>query len=145
MNTGRNSKQTTCLCRDTGGKGTLLAQRASFNTLDNWGHKIPTQSKKKKDNASGSDANRIRHVYWVRDHTLVPPPPPPPHVTVLQLSHTKSKAVVPSDIPGCPLSLLFPSPQLSCLPPPSARWPHLWHDPVEIVCQPLYQSCKIST
>ena len=23
MNTGRNSKQTTCLCRDTGGKGTL--------------------------------------------------------------------------------------------------------------------------
>ena len=24
MNTGRNSKQTTCLCRDTGGKGTLL-------------------------------------------------------------------------------------------------------------------------
>ena len=48
MNTGRNSKQTTCLCRDTGGKGTLLAQRTSFNTLDNWGHKIPTQSKRKK-------------------------------------------------------------------------------------------------
>ena len=24
MNTGRNSKQTTCLCRDTVGKGTLL-------------------------------------------------------------------------------------------------------------------------
>ena len=23
MNTGRNSKQTACLCRDTGGKGTL--------------------------------------------------------------------------------------------------------------------------
>ena len=49
MNTGRNSKQTTCLCKDTGGKGTLLAQRTSFNTLDNWGHKTPTQSKKKKD------------------------------------------------------------------------------------------------
>ena len=25
------------------------AQRTSFNTLDNWGHKIPTQSKKRKD------------------------------------------------------------------------------------------------
>ena len=49
MNTGYNSKQTTCLCRDTGGKGTLPAQRTSFNTLDNWGHKTPTQSKKRKD------------------------------------------------------------------------------------------------
>ena len=27
----------------------LQAQRTSFNTLDNWGHKTPTQSKKKKD------------------------------------------------------------------------------------------------
>ena len=44
-----NSKQTTCLCRDTGGKRKLQAQRTSFNTLDNWGHKIPTQSKKRKD------------------------------------------------------------------------------------------------
>jgi len=49
MNTGHNSKQTTCFCRGTGGKGTLLAQHTSFNTLDNWGHKIPTQSKKRKD------------------------------------------------------------------------------------------------
>ena len=30
-------------------KKTLLAQRASFNTLDNWGHKTPAQSKKRKD------------------------------------------------------------------------------------------------
>ena len=29
--------------------GTLLAQHTSFNTLDNWGHKTPTQSKKRKD------------------------------------------------------------------------------------------------
>ena len=29
-------------------KRTLLAQRASFNTLDNWGHKIPIQSTKQK-------------------------------------------------------------------------------------------------
>ena len=28
---------------------TRQAQRTSFNTLDNWDHKIPTQSKKKKD------------------------------------------------------------------------------------------------
>ena len=49
MNTGRNSKQTACLCRDTGGKGTLPAQRTGFNTLDNWGHKTPTQSKRKRD------------------------------------------------------------------------------------------------
>ena len=48
MNTGRNSKQTICLCRDTGGKGTLLAQHTTFNTLDNWGHKTPTQSKRKR-------------------------------------------------------------------------------------------------
>ena len=41
MNTGRS--------RDTGGKGTLPAQRTSFNTLDNWCHKTPTQSKKRKD------------------------------------------------------------------------------------------------
>ena len=30
---------------------TLLAQRTSFNTLDNWGHKIPTQSKKRKNDS----------------------------------------------------------------------------------------------
>ena len=53
MNTGRNSKQTTCLCRDTGEKGTLQAQRTSFNTLDNWGHKTPTQSKKRTTNKKG--------------------------------------------------------------------------------------------
>ena len=31
------------------GKEDALAQRTSFNTLDNWGHKTPTQSKKRKD------------------------------------------------------------------------------------------------
>ena len=45
MNTGRNSKQTTCLCRDTGGKGTLPAKHTTFNTLDNCVHPI----KKEKD------------------------------------------------------------------------------------------------
>ena len=35
-------KQTTCLCRDTGGKGTLPAQHTTFNTLDNWAIKTPS-------------------------------------------------------------------------------------------------------
>ena len=32
-----------------GEKGTLLAQRTSFDTLDNWSHRTPTQSKKDKE------------------------------------------------------------------------------------------------
>ena len=47
MNTGRNSKQTTCLCRDTGGKGTLRAQRTGFNILDNWAIQLPSNQKGK--------------------------------------------------------------------------------------------------
>ena len=64
MNTGRNSKRTTCLCRDTGGKGMLPAQRTSFNTLVNWGHKTPTQSKRKR--------NRKEKVKgtWPKTHTI---------------------------------------------------------------------------
>ena len=49
MNTGRNNKQITCLCRDTGGKGTLPAQHTTFNTLDNWAIKKPHPIKKEKD------------------------------------------------------------------------------------------------
>ena len=49
LNTGPNSKQTACLCRDTGGKRELPTQPTSFNTLDNWGHKTPTQSKRKRN------------------------------------------------------------------------------------------------
>ena len=52
MNTGHNSKQTTCLCWDTGGKG-MPVQRTGFNTLDNWGHKTPTQSKRKRTGKKG--------------------------------------------------------------------------------------------
>ena len=33
----------------TWGKGTLPVQRTGFNTLDTWGHKAPTQSKRIKD------------------------------------------------------------------------------------------------
>ena len=43
----------TCYCRDTGGKRTRRAQRTSFHTLDNWGHKLKSRSsypiKKEKD------------------------------------------------------------------------------------------------
>ena len=45
------NKHVTCLARDTVGKRTRRAQRTSFNTLDNWGHKTPTQSKKKRTTA----------------------------------------------------------------------------------------------
>ena len=63
MNTGRNSKQTTCLCRDTGGKGTLPTQRTGFNTLDNWGHKTPTLSKRIKDRKVKLKGHGPEHVY----------------------------------------------------------------------------------
>jgi len=39
---------TTCYCRDTGEKRMWWAQHTSFNALDNWGHKTPTQSKRKR-------------------------------------------------------------------------------------------------
>ena len=55
--------KTTCLCRDTGGKGTLPAQHTSFNTLDNWGHKTPTQSKRKRTGKKGLKGHGPEHVY----------------------------------------------------------------------------------
>jgi len=63
MNTSRNSKQTTCLCRDTGGKGTLPAQHTSFNTLDNWGHKTPTNQKGKGQERKRLKGHGPEHVY----------------------------------------------------------------------------------
>ena len=45
--------------------GTLLAQRTSFNTLDNWGHKTPTQSKKKKDDRK----EKVKGT-WPGTHTI---------------------------------------------------------------------------
>ena len=45
--------------------GTLLAQRTSFNTLDNWGHKTPTQSKKRKDDRK----ERVKGS-WPWTHTI---------------------------------------------------------------------------
>ena len=46
-------KQTTCLCRDTGGKGTLPAQHTTFNTLDNWAIKTPPNQKGKGPERKG--------------------------------------------------------------------------------------------
>ena len=69
MNTVHNSKQTTCLCRDTGGKGTLPAQRTGFNTLDNWGHKTPTQSKRKRTGKKRLKGRGPEHVYNTLGYT----------------------------------------------------------------------------
>ena len=69
MNTGRNSKQTTCLCRDTCGKGTLPAQCTGFNTLDNWGHKKPTQSKRKRTGKKSLKGHGPEHVYNTLGYT----------------------------------------------------------------------------
>ena len=66
MNTGRNSKQTTCLCRDTGGMG---ARTTTFNTLDNWGHKTPTQSKRKRTGKKGLKGHGPEHVYNTLGYT----------------------------------------------------------------------------
>ena len=68
MNTGCNSKQTTCLCRDTGGKGMLPAQCTSFNTLDNWGHKTPTQSKRKRNQKERLKGHGLKHIQYTRLH-----------------------------------------------------------------------------
>ena len=40
------------------------AQHASFNTLDNWGHKTPTQSKKRKDTKEKVKGS------WAGTHTI---------------------------------------------------------------------------
>ena len=58
MNTGRNSEQPA-----TGGRGTLSAQRIGFNTLDNWGHKAPTQSKRKRTRKKRLKGHGPEHVY----------------------------------------------------------------------------------
>ena len=68
MNTGRNSKQTTCLCRDTGGKGTLPAQHTTFNTLDNWAIKPPPNQKGKGPERKGYRV-MARNMYTIHSVT----------------------------------------------------------------------------
>ena len=48
MNTGGNSKQKPA-CAGALREKDAAAQRTGLNTLDNWGHKTPTQSKRIKD------------------------------------------------------------------------------------------------
>ena len=46
---------------------TRRAQRTTFNTLDNWGHKTPTQSEKdKKERLKGHSP---KHIQYTRLHT----------------------------------------------------------------------------
>ena len=56
---------------------TLPAQRTCFNTLDNWGHKTPTQSKRikdRKEKIKGSwpgtciQYTRLHYYYYIRIH-----------------------------------------------------------------------------
>ena len=47
----------------SGGKGTLPAQHTTFNTLDNWGHKYPTQSKRKRTGNKRLHGHGQEHVY----------------------------------------------------------------------------------
>ena len=46
---------------------TLRAQRTSFYTLDNWGHKIPTQSKRKRTGKKGLKGHGLEHIYIVQE------------------------------------------------------------------------------
>ena len=46
----------------------LPAQRTGFNTLDNWGHKIPTQSKRKRTGKKGLKGHGLEHVYNTRGY-----------------------------------------------------------------------------
>ena len=44
-------------------------QRTGFNTLDNWGHKTPTQSKKEKDRKERLKGHGPKHVYNTLGYT----------------------------------------------------------------------------
>ena len=63
-------KQTTCLCRDTGGKGTLPTQHTTFNTLDNWAIKPPPNQKGKGPERK---VYRVmaRNMYTIHSVTLI--------------------------------------------------------------------------
>ena len=50
------------------GKEDVLAQCASFNTLDNWGHKTPTQSKRKRTGKKRLKGHGPKHIQYTRLH-----------------------------------------------------------------------------
>ena len=64
-------QQTNCLCRDTGGKGTLPARITGFNTLDNWGHKTPTQSKWKRTRKKRLKGHGPKHVHNTLGYIII--------------------------------------------------------------------------
>ena len=49
---------------------TLPAQRTGFNTLDNWGHKTPTQSKSKRTRKKRLKGHGPEHVYNTLSYTV---------------------------------------------------------------------------
>ena len=55
-----------------GGKGGTVslwwAQRTSFNTLDNWGHKTPTQSKRKRTGKKRLKDHSPKYIQYTRLH-----------------------------------------------------------------------------
>ena len=53
---------------------TLPAQRTGFNTLDNWGHKTPIQSKRKRTGKKGLKGHGPEHIYilYARLHKKTP-------------------------------------------------------------------------
>ena len=55
------------LCRDAAG------QRTGFNTLDNWGHKTPTQSKRKRTGKKRLKGHGPEHVYNTLGYIHPPP------------------------------------------------------------------------
>ena len=68
MNTSRNGRQPAS-AGTLGGKGTLPAQSTGFNTFDNWGHKAPTQSKRKRTRKKRLKGNGPEHVYNTLGYT----------------------------------------------------------------------------
>ena len=67
MNTGHNSKQPAS-AGTMGEKGRCRAS-ARFNTLDNWGHKTPTQSKRKRTGKKRLKGHGLEHVYNTLGYT----------------------------------------------------------------------------
>ena len=65
----RNSKQTTCLWRDTGGKGKVPTQHTTFNTLDNWAINPPPNQKGKGPERKGYRV-MARNMYTIHSVTL---------------------------------------------------------------------------
>ena len=61
--------KTTCLCRDTGGKGTLPAQHTTFNTLDNWAINPIKKEKDRKEKVIGSLPGTCIQYTWL--HVLL--------------------------------------------------------------------------